>query len=177
MKRFIVAILSALSLLTAQANTAINTVGSDDRTAIAGFDVVSFFNAKKSVPGTLQYSFEYEGVKWLFSTEENLNAFKAKPDAFLPAWGGHCAWAISEKSISSKKVSGDFEIIDGKLYLFSYGRNQKSGAKDDFLYGRYSKSLRLRDGERAWPEIKAGLENGTLPQPDSKTYQKSQFEK
>ena len=177
MKRMLGVIVSTFFVMSAYASTSFNTVGSDDATAIAGFDVVAFFTAKKALRGDPKYSVEYGGAKWIFSSEENLTAFKAKPESYLPAWGGHCAWAVSEKTISTKKLSGDFEILSGKLYLFSFGRNAKSDAKDDFLYGRYSRNSRLRDGEQAWPGIKANLESGSLTQPDSASYTKSQFER
>jgi YHS domain-containing protein len=167
---------AAILSISTWAATPINTVGSDDGTAISGFDSVAFFKSNKAIPGDPKYSTEYEGAKWIFSSAENLKEFQAKPELFVPAWGGHCASAVSDKQISRKKLSGDFEIIDGKLYLFSYGNNRKSGARDDFLFGRYSKVARLRDGDKAWPEIKLKLEDGSISQPDSKSYKKSPYE-
>ena len=46
-------------------------------------------------------------------------------EAYIPQYGGYCAYAVAE---SSKKVNIDpetFEIRDGKLYLFynSWGNN------------------------------------------------------
>lgn len=176
MNRLLAIVASFLMLVTAHAGTAVNTVGSDDGTAVSGFDVVAFHKDGKAVPGDTRFSAEFDGARWIFASEDNLAAFKAKPEAYLPAWGGHCAWAVSEKQISTKKLSGDFALLDGKLYLFSYGNNRKSGAKDDFLYGSYSKAARLRDGERAWPTIKASLEGGTLAQPKAADYRRSPFE-
>jgi hypothetical protein len=105
-----------------------------------------------------------------------MKLFQANPEKYLPAWGGHCAWGVSENAVSRKLLSGDFEMIDGKLYLFSFGNSRKSSARDDFLYGRYSKDLRIRDGERYWPDLKRRLEDGSLVQATSQNYVRSRFE-
>ena len=176
MKKLVLPLIALLVSAACLAAPSINTVGSDDSTAISGYDVVSFFKGKTGVVGEPKYAAEYGGASWRFATEENLKEFQADPDKFVPAWGGHCAWAVSEKTISAKKLSGDFEIINGKLYLFSFGNQSKSGAKDDFLYGKWGKNRRLADGEKAWPDLKSQLEVGTLPQADSKKYRKTSFE-
>ncbi|MDX6745616.1 YHS domain-containing (seleno)protein [Polaribacter sp. PL03] len=89
-----------------------------------GYDVVSYFE-NKAIEGNKDFSFNYDGVKFKFSSKENLETFKKSPKKYIPAYGGFCAYAIGAKS---KKVSIDpktFEIRDGKLYLFynSWGTN------------------------------------------------------
>jgi YHS domain-containing protein len=89
-----------------------------------GYDVVSYFNniAEK---GNKDFTTEYEGVKFKFSSIENLETFNKNPKKYAPQYGGYCAYAIGLKG---EKVSIDpktFEIRDGKLYLFynSWGTN------------------------------------------------------
>ena len=89
-----------------------------------GYDVVAYFS-NKAVEGNKKFTTEHAGVKFKFSTQENLETFKKAPKKYIPAYGGYCAYAIGVKS---KKVSIDpetFEIRDGKLYLFynSWGIN------------------------------------------------------
>lgn len=101
-----------------------------------GYDVVAYFN-NKAEKGTKKYTTTYDGVKFKFSTKENLKTFKKSPEKYVPAYGGYCAYAIGAKG---KKVSIDpetFEIRDGKLYLFynSWGTNtlelwEKEGAEE-----------------------------------------------
>jgi YHS domain-containing protein len=173
----LLATLCALALsVGALAQTSINTVGSDDRTAISGFDPVGFLAEKKALPGSPALSHDYGGAKWLFSSPENLEAFRANPEKFVPAWGGQCAWAISEGTLSTKKLSGAFEVIDGRTYLFAYGNNTKTGPRDDFLYGRTSRPMRLREGDKHWSEFKKKLEAGQLLQPNSSNYTRTRFE-
>ena len=158
------------------AQTASNTTGSGDSTAINGYDVVAFHTQRKALHGDAKISVGYGGAKWLFSSEENKALFESAPEKYLPAWGGQCAWAVSHGGLSRKLLSGDFEVIQGQLYLFSYGNNRKSGARDHFVYGRHPVNILVRDGNRHWPELKRKLEEGSMAQPDLGNYSKSPFE-
>ena len=85
--RKIVTALATLLLVAggALAQTFVNTVGSDDGVAIAGYDVVAFFTQKKAVGGNPAFVHEHLGAKWQFSSAETLNAFRADPDKYMPA--------------------------------------------------------------------------------------------
>ncbi|AEE19447.1 YHS domain-containing protein [Dokdonia sp. Hel_I_63] len=89
-----------------------------------GFDVTEYFN-NKAIEGNKEFTTTYDGAKFKFASETNLQAFIKTPEKFVPQYGGYCAYAIADKG---KKVSIDpetFEIRDGKLYLFynSWGVN------------------------------------------------------
>lgn len=84
--------------------------------AIDGYDAVAYFTEGKPVKGKAEFQTEYKGVNWVFSSQENLDSFKADPDKYRPVYGGYCAYAVSQGSTAS----GDPEvwyIEDGKLYL------------------------------------------------------------
>lgn len=106
-----------------------------------GFDVVSFFN-NKAQEGDKQFIAEYDGVKFKFISEENLNTFNTNPEKYIPQYGGYCAYAIAVKS---KKVGIDpktFEIRDGKLYLFynAWGTNTLELWKKENVKGLQKKA-------------------------------------
>jgi len=89
-----------------------------------GYDVVAYFN-KEAIEGNKKFITEFDGTKFKFSSQKNLDTFKTSPNKFIPQYGGYCAYAIGAKG---DKVSSDpetFEIRDGKLYLFynSWGTN------------------------------------------------------
>jgi YHS domain-containing protein len=176
MKRVVLFICFLLISTAAAAATAINTVGSDDSVAIAGYDPVAFFTERKAVQGKPEYAYTFMDAKWHFSSRDNLKLFQDNPGKYLPEWGGQCAWCVAENCVSQKKISGDFALLDGKLYLFSFGNSTRDGAKSDFLYGRYSTANRIRDGERNWVEIKKKLEEGQIVQPNSTNYKKTRFD-
>lgn len=92
-----------------------------------GYDVVSYFN-NNIKKGDKKFTANYDGVKFKFSSKENLETFKKSPKKYIPAYGGYCAYAIG---IKGEKVSINpktFEIRDGKLYLFynAWGTNTLS---------------------------------------------------
>jgi YHS domain-containing protein len=93
--------------------------------AVSGYDAVSYFDLKQSTVGTVQasplpgkaeFTTEYNGAKFAFSSEANLKRFQASPANFAPQYNGHCAFGVSKGG----KVPGNpklWRIISGKLYL------------------------------------------------------------
>lgn len=82
-----------------------------------GADPVALIKTGKSVEGTAQFAAAHEGVSYYFSSQANLDAFKANPSAFLPQFGGFCTFGASV----GKKFDGDpryASVRDGKLYVF-----------------------------------------------------------
>tara|TARA_B110000090_G_C13180397_1_gene369029 strand:+ start:57 stop:494 length:438 start_codon:yes stop_codon:yes gene_type:complete len=89
-----------------------------------GYDVVSYFD-QKAKKGNKEFTAEFDGLKFKFSSKQNLALFNENPRKYMPQYGGYCAYAMGAKG---KKVDIDpktFETRDGKLYLFynSWGTN------------------------------------------------------
>lgn len=98
--------------------------------AVGGYDTVSYFRGN-GVPvlGSSQFTITHDGAQYKFASAENLQAFQDDPDAYLPQYGGHCAWAMSRGSLAP----GDpnvYKIVDGKLYLNFNRQVQKTWLKD-----------------------------------------------
>lgn len=92
--------------------------------AIEGYDVVAYF-AGEAAKGSDAYTAEYNGVRYQFSVEANLKAFRQNPEAYLPQYGGYCAYAIAKTGDKVDVNPKTYEIRDGKLYLFynAWGNN------------------------------------------------------
>jgi len=94
-------------------------VNNADKLAVRGYDVVSYFSGEAKI-GDPAISSEHEGSVYYFSNEKNKDAFDATPDKYKPAYGGWCAFAMSE----GKQIDIDprsFKVINGKLHLFYNG--------------------------------------------------------
>jgi YHS domain-containing protein len=120
MKKIVTVVLLAMAF-SLNAQTDYNT---DNGFIADGYDVVSYFgNSAKE--GNDKYIANYDGIKFKFSSQKNLDTFNANPVKYVPQYGGYCAYALAVKN---KKVTINpetFEIRDGKLYLFynSWGNN------------------------------------------------------
>ena len=97
--------------------------------AVSGYDVVAYFTEGKPVKGSSEYTTEYMGAEWLFSSEENLNLFIGDPEAYAPQYGGYCAWAVAQGDTASAKPEY-WKIVDGKLYLNFSRKIQDRWEKD-----------------------------------------------
>lgn len=90
-----------------------------DSVGLSGYDPVSYFEGPPTA-GSEALGHEHDGVRYLFTSESNREAFKADPNKYLPEYGGWCAYAM----LDGDKVEVDpktFKFIDGKLYLFYNG--------------------------------------------------------
>jgi len=97
----------------------------DNYLALNEFDPVSYFKGGKPVKGTSAHKYVHQGIMYYFSSQANIDEFKKSPDKYEPAYGGWCAWSMSQDGSRVKASPVTYKIMDGKLYLFSNfnGRN------------------------------------------------------
>jgi len=94
-----------------------------------GYDVVAYFTTGEPVIGLEKFAVSHKGGTYRFASQANLDAFKADPAKFEPAFGGFCAYGVA----LGKKFDGDpnfWKIVNGKLYLNLDGDIQAEWAKD-----------------------------------------------
>lgn len=115
-----VAVIAPLSLFafTPQAYAKPVYVGVDGANiAVGGYDAVSYFESDGvPVKGSAEFTVAHDGAVYQFASAEHAARFAADPDAFMPLYGGHCAWAMARGALAP----GDpmqYAVVDGKLYL------------------------------------------------------------
>ena len=86
------------------------------RIALQGYDPVAFHTTGKAVKGKPDMLAEYQGYKYLFSSEENKASFIEEGEIYLPAYGGYCAFGVSRGVLFPVEIE-TWEIIDGRLVL------------------------------------------------------------
>jgi len=114
-----------------------------------GYDVVAYFN-NEAIEGSKNFTVEFNGVKFKFFTQNNLDIFKISPHKYIPQYGGYCAYAIAEKGEKVSINPETFEIRDGKLYLFynAWGTNTLELWLKNNVKGLQEK------GDKNWEDLK-----------------------
>ena len=144
--------LSAPALAGPEINTATGAVLVNGKPApglaVHGFDVVAYFTDEKPVQGDAKFAHVHNDATYRFASKANLNAFKANPAKYEPAYGGYCAYGVSVGA----KFDGDpryWKIVDGRLYLNLDAGIQQAWLKD--VPGAIKKA------EKNWPKLAAKL--------------------
>ena len=114
--------------------------------AVHGYDVVAYFSGVAAV-GDPALSAEHNGAVYYFASQENKEQFEGNPAQFVPAYGGWCAYAMSE----GKQFDIDprsFKIVDGHLYLFYDG----VGGRTIDVWNE-NEPTRMQQAEQIWRAI------------------------
>ncbi len=116
--------------------------------AIDGYDPVAYFTEGKPVEGSSDHVFEWMDAEWHFANAEHRAMFAADPETYAPAYGGYCAWAVSQGYTADIDPDA-WRIVDGRLYL-NYSRDIQKRWETDIVG-------HIRAGDANWPEIKSEL--------------------
>jgi YHS domain-containing protein len=127
------------------AQSAINTLGTNG-VAIKGYDPVAYFTEGAPHKGKPEFTVMHNGVKWRFASAENKALFEANPEKYIPAYGGYCAFGVSQGYLV--KIEPDaWSIRNGKLYL-NYDKSvQKKWARKPATY--------IKQADKNWPGLVA----------------------
>jgi YHS domain-containing protein len=142
MARICIIIFSVFFFIEAEAQQA--EIFSTSDGAIRGYDPVAYFTVGQAVKGDSKFTATYKGVKWYFSSEENLKTFKTDPEKYAPQYGGYCAYAVSQNYTYETNPNA-FTIVDDKLYLNYDKKTSKAwNAKRGEL---------IKKANENWPEV------------------------
>ena len=118
---------------------------SPDGVALKGYDVVAFFTEHMPVKGYDSLKLERNKTLWYFSSQQNLDSFKADTVKYIPQYGGYCAFGASRGYKAPTEVD-TWTILDNKLY-FNYNQAVKqTWDKEPKVY------IKLADEK--WPSFK-----------------------
>ncbi len=114
--------------------------------AVHGFDTVALSTLNAVTRGSAEHTVVHDGVAYYFASAMSAEKFEADPEAYMPQYGGFCAFAVA----IGKKLDGDpryADIVGGKLYLFV----------SEAVYRKYLENPEetLTNAEKMWPGIKS----------------------
>lgn len=138
---------SLLGLLLLAPTTGFARIFAERGVALRGTDVVGYFTEGRVVRGQAQHAAEWGGVRWHFANAENRARFLAEPSAFAPAYGGFCAWAVSQ-GYTAPTDPAAWRIVDGRLFL-NYDQN---------IQRRWERDIPgfIALGDTNWPRLSRG---------------------
>ena len=98
-------------------NVSTGTTLAGDPVGLRGNDTVALALGLGEVDGSAVFTHVHDGVAYYFASAESMAVFAANPEAFLPQYGGFCAFgvAIGKKLDATARYA---DIVDGKLYVF-----------------------------------------------------------
>ena len=116
--------------------------------AIGGYDPVAFFTDGKPMPGSADYELRYGGAIWRFRNVGNRAAFAAKPEVYMPQFGGYDPVGVG-RGVAVPGNPNVWLINGERLYLF-YDRSRldKFVADTEHL---------TTEAERKWPDLRNTL--------------------
>ncbi len=117
MQKLIIAVLLLMSPIVAIAEGG-RWYSNADGVVLGGHDVVAYFSADAPVQGSADYQARHDGVTFYFSNADNLAAFRAEPEKYLPKYGGFCAFGMAMKNAKVPTDPETFKIYNGELLLF-----------------------------------------------------------
>lgn len=106
----------SVALATSALAAGVELNASSTGLALQGYDPVAYFNAGEPTQGNWKITSIYNDATYRFASEENKAEFEANPEAYLPEYGGYCAFGAA----MGFKFDGDpnvWKIVDNKLYL------------------------------------------------------------
>jgi hypothetical protein len=117
--------------------------------AIQGYDVVAYHTQQQAVKGQRAYTHVWRGVTFQFVSAENRDRFATSPEAFVPEFGGFCAYGVS-RGYAVDVDPQAFAVVEDKLYLNYSKRVQTTWNQDRAGY--------IAKARQNWPKVSADLE-------------------
>lgn len=122
------------------------TVNAEGGIAVSGTDVVAYFTEGRPVAGRAEFTHRWQGAAWRFASAANRDRFAADPARYAPAYGGFCAYAVSE-GYTAPIDPAAWKIVEGRLFL-NYDRSVQRRWERD-IPGRIAR------GDANWPRLAA----------------------
>ncbi len=116
MKSLLGGVALSVAIATSSLAAGVEINASSTGLAMQGYDPVAYFTEGEPTKGNWKITTIHDDAMYRFASEENKAAFEANPAAYLPAYGGYCAFGAA----MGFKFDGDpnyWRIVDNKLYL------------------------------------------------------------
>lgn len=135
---------TSAALAVDEYNVSTGTTVEGQGVALRGNDSVALFTGLDVTPGYARFTVVHDNVAYYFASEETMQQFSADPEAFMPQYGGFCAFGVAK----GLKLDGSpryADVVDGKLYLFL-----NAGVFENYMK---DKAGTISKAEANWPDM------------------------
>ncbi len=136
----------ASPLVVRSARAATPSIYAEGGIAIDGTDVLSYWQAGEPLAGNPEFTHDWMGATWQFASAETRDLFAAEPERYAPAYGGYCAFAVSQ-GYTASTVPDAWTIHEDRLFLNFSRRVRRRWERD--IPGNVAK------GDANWPDVLA----------------------
>jgi hypothetical protein len=112
--------------------------------ALGGYDPVAFFTEGRPTPGSAEFELRQGGAIWRFVNVGNRAAFAARPDVYMPQYGGYDPLGVA-RGVAVAGNPNAWLIVGERLFLFYDGERRDKFAADP---GRVTSPA-----DRKWPDV------------------------
>jgi hypothetical protein len=116
--------------------------------AIDGYDPVAFFTDGKPMPGSAEFELRHGGVIWRFRNSGNRAAFAARPDIYMPRYGGYDPVGVA-RGVAVAGRPNVWLIAGERLFLFYDAADRRKFADDAIHF--------IATADRKWPQLQQSL--------------------
>jgi len=116
--------------------------------AIGGYDPVGYFTEGTATEGRPEFEYALAGATWRFRNAGNLGAFMARPDIYMPRFGGYDPVGAT-RGVAVAGNPDHWLIVNNRLYLFYDGMTLAAFTAEPVRF--------IEGAERHWPKLLRGL--------------------
>jgi hypothetical protein len=116
--------------------------------AIGGYDPVAFFTDAKPMLGNAAFELRHDGVVWRFRNSGNRAAFAARPDIYMPRYGGYDPVGVA-RGVAVAGRPNVWMIAGERLFLFYDPADRQKFAGDAIHF--------IATADRKWPQLRQSL--------------------
>ena len=116
--------------------------------AIEGYDPVSYFTQNAATKGSDQFTAEYNGATYYFSSAANRDLFNQSADKYAPAYGGYCTETLASGSLTPASPL-NWTIHGDRLFLTRSPQSTK--------VFRERRALSVTKADKFWRQVDTAL--------------------
>jgi hypothetical protein len=112
--------------------------------AISGYDPVGYFTEATATEGRGEFEYSLAGATWRFRNAGNRGAFIARPDIYMPRFGGYDPVGAA-RGVAVAGNPDHWLIVNNRLYLFYDGMTLAAFTAEPVRF--------IESAERHWPKL------------------------